>query len=98
MKRPLTVLLVVSAIAGWLLWLAAASFLTRYLLEAANPVRHELGIGVAMAIVYGFWPALCSLIMAVCCRTWIPRWLVWASVMLLPAYAVLLATAMAFDA
>jgi hypothetical protein len=89
MKRTWKVLLIISDVISWLFWLLAASFLVQYVFEVDNPLRHELGIGMAMATVYGIWPGLFSLGVAIYYRKEIKSWLLVVSVAILPAFGAL---------
>lgn len=82
-------MLIISNAISWLFWLLAASFLVQYVFEVDNPLRHELGIGIAMGALYGFWPGLFSLGTAIYFRKEIKKWLLWVSVAILPAFGVL---------
>ena len=75
---------------GWLFLLLAASFLARFIYEADNPLRHELGIGMAMGFLYGVWPALFSLAASIYFRKQMHKWLFLASAALLPAFGVVM--------
>jgi len=90
MKRTWKVLLILSDVIGWLFWLLAASFLAQYIYEADNPLRHELGIGMAMGFLYGVWPALFSLSVSIYFRKQIQKWLLLVSASLLPAFGVVI--------
>jgi len=92
MKRIWKVLIVLSDVIGWAFWLLAALFLLQYIREVDNPLRHELGIGMAMGALYGVWPALFSLAASIYFRKYIQKWLFLASVALLPAFGVVLGT------
>jgi ABC-type transport system involved in multi-copper enzyme maturation permease subunit len=90
MKRTWKVLLILSDVIGWLFWLMAALFLVQYINEVDNPLRHELGVGMAMGFLYGVWPALFSLAVSIYFRKQMQKWLLLMSLALLPAFGVVL--------
>jgi hypothetical protein len=92
MKHTWKVLLILSDVIGWLFWLMAAAFLVQYIYEADNPLRHELGIGMAMGFLYGVWPALFSLAVSIYFRRQVQKWLFLTSAALLPAFGIVLGT------
>lgn len=79
------ILLVLSNVIGWLFWLVAAWFVMQYIHEADNPLRHELGIGMALGVMCGAFPALFSFAVSTYFRADIPKILFWISRTLLPA-------------
>jgi hypothetical protein len=58
--------------------------------EVNNPIRHELGIGMAMGCLYGIWPALFSISVSIYFRKQMQKWLFLASASLLPAYGIVI--------
>ncbi|MES9831958.1 MAG: hypothetical protein ABW139_06905 [Candidatus Thiodiazotropha sp. DIVDIV] len=89
MKRTWKVLLILSDVISWLFWLLAASFLVQYVFNADNLLRHEFGIGMAMGAVYGFWPGLFSLGVAIYFRKEMKKSFLLVSVIILPAFGAL---------
>lgn len=90
MKRTWKVLLILSDVIGWLFWLLAASFLASFVYEVDNPLRHELGVGMAMGLLYGVWPALFSLAVSIYFRKKMQKWLFLLSATLLPAFGLVI--------
>ena len=89
MKRTWKALLILSNVISCFFWLLAASFLVQYALNVDNPLRHELGIGMAMCAVYGFWPGLFSLGVAIYFRKEMKKSFLLASAAILPAFGAL---------
>lgn len=78
------ILLVLSNVIGWLFWLVAAWFVMQYIHKVDNPLKHELGIGMAIGVVCGAFPALFSFAVSTYFRADMPKILLWISQALLP--------------
>ena len=88
MDTALGKFLLVSDVVGYLFFAFAAYYGLAYLFDTANPLRHEYGIGAAMATVYGFWPALFSLIVAIALWKKLGRKMLFFSIGLLPLFGL----------
>jgi hypothetical protein len=89
MYRIHKVILIISDALGYLAFCGAAYFVWMFVVSVENQNRHEFGMGFVLFILYGIFPSVLSLGLAVWNKRALPKGLFFVSVAIIPSYVLL---------
>lgn len=89
MVRIHKVILIISNAIAYLAFCVAAYFVWMFFVSVDNPSRHEFGMGLVLFTLYGSFPSLLSLGLAVLKKRTLPKWLYFVSMAIVPSYVLL---------
>jgi len=89
MERIYKPILLICDFLGYLALYSGAYFVWMYAISEENPLRHELGIGLGISVLYGSFPSLLSLGLSFWKKRTIPKWMFYLSIAILPSYVLL---------
>ena len=89
MERINKIVILICNFLGYLALCSGGYFVWMYAISEEHPLRHELGIGLGISILYGSFPALLSLGLSFWKKRTLPKWLLNLSIAILPFYVLL---------